>query len=269
MVGRVEAYSQTLPDTMAKKVAAATPAATNAGLASGSAQAEAAASMAASDTWGGWAVSSLSSTFSGALSLASSSLPIGQQQQQQAISPTVAEGSGSEKSKASATFSEPAASTAATTKNAVSGGGWEFNDDAWGDDAAVGDGWDVNDDDDDGWDSPDAPTKPPAATSPSSHGYSAAPSSGSKSGGMTMSSTQQPLLPSPAASGGAPFVPAASKTSLKLVGSTANKQNPASSNEPIAATATTAPRRKGLGAMKLGGGGASKNTPPPNLDDFF
>ncbi|KAJ2886134.1 Nuclear aminoacylation-dependent tRNA export pathway component, partial [Coemansia aciculifera] len=142
MVGRVEAYSQTLPDTMAKKVAAATPAATNAGLASGSAQAEAAASMAASDTWGGWAVSSLSSTFSGALSLASSSLPIGQQQQQQAISPTVAEGSGSEKSKASATFSEPAASTAATTKNAVSGGGWEFNDDAWGDDAAVGDGWD-------------------------------------------------------------------------------------------------------------------------------
>ncbi|KAJ2817337.1 Nuclear aminoacylation-dependent tRNA export pathway component, partial [Coemansia sp. 'formosensis'] len=54
MIGRVEAYSQTLPDTMAKKAVAPTAAtasaAVTAGQASGSAQAEVAASMAASDT---------------------------------------------------------------------------------------------------------------------------------------------------------------------------------------------------------------------------
>ncbi|KAJ2327696.1 hypothetical protein GGI00_004392 [Coemansia sp. RSA 2681] len=268
MASRVEAYSQTLPDTMAKKAAtaaASAPAATNAGQASGNAQTEAAASMAASDTWGGWAVSSLSSTFSGALSLASSSLPIGQQQQQP-LSPSVAtEGAGPEKSKiqVSAIFSKPAAAAPA-----IGGGGWEFNDDAWGNDAAVGDGWDVDNDDDEGWDSPDPPAKPLATVS-SSSGYTTLPA-GSKSGGMTMSSTQ-PLLPSVAAPGGA-SLPVASKTSLKLAQPTANSQKPALDEASISAaiaTTTTAPRRKGLGAMKLGGSGASKKALPPNLDEFF
>ncbi|KAJ2750439.1 Nuclear aminoacylation-dependent tRNA export pathway component [Coemansia pectinata] len=276
MVSRVEAYSQTLPDTMAKKVVAPANASATvpAGQASGSAQAEAAASMAASDTWGGWAVSSLSSTFSGALSLASSSLPIGQQQpqmQQPLSTPIAAEVSGSEKSKvfASATLSKPAAAAASGT----SGSGWEFNDDAWGNDDPVGKGWDDNDDED-GWNphvlstessTPAAIAATAATTTSSSYTLSAGP----KSGGMTMSSTQQRPLLQPTAAPAGSSMPAAFKASLKLAGSTANNTRKPATGEPGSTTTTTTPRRKGLGAMKLGGGGASKNTPPSNLDDFF
>ncbi|KAJ2414819.1 Nuclear aminoacylation-dependent tRNA export pathway component [Coemansia sp. RSA 2530] len=257
MVSRVEAYSHTLPDTMAKKAVTPTAANSSATVASGSAQAEAAASMAASDTWGGWAVSSLSSTFSGALSLASSSLPIGQQQP---LSPsTAAEASAPEKSKDSAISSKPAMADAARS----GGDRWEFNDDAWGNDDPVGDGWNDNDDEG-GWSSHETPTIA-ATTATLSPGYTLSP--GPKSGGMTMSRAQQPTSQD-TASPSSPIVSPAFKTSLKLAGSTSSSNRKQATGEPSSTAATTAPRRKGLGAMKLGGG-ASKNVPPPNLDDFF
>ncbi|KAJ2490824.1 Nuclear aminoacylation-dependent tRNA export pathway component [Coemansia sp. RSA 2050] len=267
MVSRVEAYSHTLPDTMAKKTVAPTAANSSATVASGSAQAEAAASMAASDTWGGWAVSSLSSTFSGALSLASSSLPIGQQQP---LSPSiVAEASAPRKSKAAASAISPKPVVADTARSG--GDRWEFNDNAWGDDDPVGDGWNDNDDED-GWSSHEAPTKSPTAatiaatTATSLPSYTLSP--GPKSGRMKMSSAQQLTFQATAVPAG-PFVSSTPKTSLKLTGSTSSSNRKQATGEPSTTAATTAPRRKGLGAMKLGGGGASKNVPLPNLDDFF
>ncbi|KAJ2016979.1 Nuclear aminoacylation-dependent tRNA export pathway component [Coemansia sp. RSA 922] len=267
MVSRVEAYSQTLPDTMAKKVVVPSNALATvaAGQASGSAQAEAAASMAASDTWGGWAVSSLSSTFSGALSLASSSLPIGQQQP---LSTTIAaEVSEPEKNKA---FASAAAPKPAAATSGSSGSGWEFNDDAWGNDDPVGDGWNDNDDED-GWNAHALSTEASmpasiAATAATTSSSSYTPAAGPKSGGMTMSGTRQQTLLQPIAAP-AGSMPVAPKTFQKLAGSTANITRKPATGEP--GSTTTAPRRKGLGAMKLGGGGASKNTPPSNLNDFF
>ncbi|KAJ2326932.1 Nuclear aminoacylation-dependent tRNA export pathway component, partial [Coemansia sp. RSA 2702] len=223
MVARVEAHAQGMPETMAKKQVPA------AGKQSVGAQAEAAANMAAAaDGWGGWAVSSLSSTISGAISLASS-LPIAQQQERAPSAPPVAAASTSrvqsdpslvQHQKPEATVSSPTTAAPARTQPALTAGatagGWEFNDD-WGDDN--GDAWDIGNDD---WDAVDKDT--PAQSTPA--------------GGMAaVASAPRP----------APNVTVA-KTSLKLA-KPATKKQPAPRSGP--AQTGAAPRRKGLGAMKL------------------
>ncbi|KAJ2007908.1 Nuclear aminoacylation-dependent tRNA export pathway component [Coemansia thaxteri] len=321
MTSRVESYAQGMPDTVAKKTAAVPATASSAAIATtggtgvgqasgGSAQAEVAASMAASDTWGGWAVSSLSSTFSGALSLASSTIPIGQQQQQRPQTAPSTEGHELEKSEPLSspaslqTFSSAAAGSAKQVKHAtgmaapriapaaraVSGsvaagansGGWEFNDDEWGNDADNG----YDDDEEDAWgngkdeDAWDVPANAPVPVAPSNSSLTG----GSRSGGVTMANARPALQPaaSPGSSNAPPTAKssgAAGKTSLKLSrvasASAAANNRVSASGEPSVTTAgsvgttanSTGPRRKGLGAMKLGGGAAKSTL--PNLDDFF
>ncbi|KAJ2783948.1 Nuclear aminoacylation-dependent tRNA export pathway component [Coemansia javaensis] len=78
MVACVEAHAQTMPDSQAKRPATTTASSNSTSTSSPAAHADPAAAIPGSpDRWGGWAVSSLSSTITGALSLASS-LPIGQ-----------------------------------------------------------------------------------------------------------------------------------------------------------------------------------------------
>ncbi|KAJ2547616.1 Nuclear aminoacylation-dependent tRNA export pathway component [Coemansia sp. RSA 1933] len=291
MIARVEAHAQDMPDTAIKKVASTPAAASSASPAAGkqpdavsasgssatasmNAQIEAAANMAtASDGWSGWAVSSLSSTISGALSLASS-LPISpqnqQQQQQQAglsdsAKPATTEGSLARPATANPLSTVAAAAAAASAVSEANGAqsGWEFNDDAWDiEDADDGDAWDVEDDD---WDAEATASSNITTASVTSPKAAEQPLSGRDvSGGMTMTSTTTtPSTPSQ--------VPV-TKTSLKL--SKPAPKKPGSSAGSNAATLTTGgtgsgagtQRRKGLGAMKLGGG-ASKSPVLP--DDLF
>ncbi|KAJ2770041.1 Nuclear aminoacylation-dependent tRNA export pathway component [Coemansia nantahalensis] len=223
MEARVEAHAQTMPDTQIKKQpATATAAAAAAGTA---AQTEAAASMAASpDGWGGWAVSSLSSTISGALSLASS-LPIGQSL---GTSPPATPTTGSDRATSTPAAPAQTSATAApsarpasvagkppsglrtvvTSPKPSTGAGWSFDDDGWGN---GNDGWGLDDEDDlDAAEDTVAPAPPPPA--------------------------------------------APAKPSLKLT------KPPA----PRTPSTTAAPRRTGLGAMKLGGQ-AKKSAVPDGL----
>ncbi|KAJ2615635.1 Nuclear aminoacylation-dependent tRNA export pathway component [Coemansia sp. RSA 1365] len=248
MLSRIEAHAQTMPDTLAKKQPTAT-AASVAASANVSNQAEAAANMAgSSDGWGGWAVSSLSSTFSGALSLASS-LPIGHSQQYERAPSAPAAGEESpNKPAVSAGQTQPPVSSAATslhgpgtTMSSPTGsntavpaapapktvsGGWEFNDN-WDED---GDGWGL-DNDDDLWNAQEsnnhssvkAPAQPKIPTAPS--------------------------LTSRTSSISSQNVPMVTKTSLKLAKSAPKKPAPTSGGK----SNTSALKRKGLGAMKLGG----------------
>ncbi|KAJ2663137.1 Nuclear aminoacylation-dependent tRNA export pathway component [Coemansia sp. RSA 1200] len=287
MVARVETHSQTMPDTAIKKtvpdssastIAASSPAKerqSDAAAASMNAQTEAAANMAAvSDGWSGWAVSSLSSTISGALSLASS-LPIGQQQQQQQpakfAQPTGADRAASTPAKPSNSKPLSTASAVSTTLEASDAqSGWEFNDDDWdGDDgfASDGNGWDDNDD----WNPEDTAQSSKPATSPISPS-TAQSSFALGSGGMTVSTTAKP---SAAATAAATTLPAVSqipvtKTALRLSKPASKKHGVSDSNGATSMAAGTSvagtqQRRKGLGAMKLGGGSKAPTLP----DDFF
>ncbi|KAJ1773273.1 Nuclear aminoacylation-dependent tRNA export pathway component [Coemansia sp. RSA 487] len=280
MVARVETHSQDMPDTAMKKVAstpsniATAASASSAGgkqsdivsapgsstAASMNAQTEAAANMAAaSDGWSGWAVSSLSNTISGALSLASS-LPISQQQQQTSLdiqAESAGTGGTSVNPVNSKPFSTVAAASAAPKVNDTSSG-WEFNDDDW--EGNTGNAWDEDDD----WDTEiSTPNNQPTAISPTSPN-TRGPSSGRKSGGMTMTSTIKPSAAIPSTPPQAPVT----KTPLKL--SKPALKKPGLSGSNTTTTTTTTPptgtqRRKGLGAMKLGGGSKSPALP----DDLF
>ncbi|KAJ1965684.1 Nuclear aminoacylation-dependent tRNA export pathway component [Dipsacomyces acuminosporus] len=222
MVARAESHAQTMPDTQVKRAPAAQNPTSN--------QQEAASNTAAPDSWSGWAVSSLSSTLSGALSL-TSSLPISQQQQQQQRATSVpADTSGRDNSsttinstatsqlaeRAATSSSSPSISSSTTKKLASltapntedqDTSGWGFNDDGWDDDSWGNDGWDSN-----------APKK-------------------------------SPVLPT-----------TPKKTSFKL--SKTNAAKSAAASTTLSGEATSS-RRKGLGAMKLG---SSKNKP---VDDIF
>ncbi|KAJ1996349.1 Nuclear aminoacylation-dependent tRNA export pathway component [Coemansia spiralis] len=288
MISRVDAHAQAMPDTAAKK-APSNPTLTSsptAGKSSGavspgsaasmSAQTEAAANMAsASDGWSGWAVSSLSSTISGALSLASS-LPLGQQQQtktpsESPISSTTAHQDLEKSNTTSIEAAKPKASTALGSTSVVSAankvsGGWEFNDD-WGnddEDVAGDDSWDVNDN----WDTDVTATAKitsPALISPTTpvaNNFAF----GQGAGGMaTSNSANTPISPTSMAQVSLTKTPLKlSKPGAKKPGLTSNSNS--NSNASAAnASATGSQRRKGLGAMKLGG--ASKTPALP--DDFF
>ncbi|KAJ2161632.1 Nuclear aminoacylation-dependent tRNA export pathway component [Coemansia sp. RSA 552] len=276
MVARVEAHAKAMPDTALKKSAsavAAGSAADRGSAAAVSAQTEAAASMAASsDGWSGWAVSSLSSTISGALSLASS-LPVAQQQQQQertlsapADESAARAGFDSLQRGPSTTVSSPTASVggpaskppvpmaaAASTKPVATsgGGGWEFNDD-WGDDGT--DGWGMDDDDDDGWDAdgPESIQTPAAAAAQPEPIIPALPPPRGMAAANPQPSTSKPVMKAP----------------LKLVSHAASKRvGPASQGSARGNMSgnSAAPKRKGLGAMKLGGAPKTEAM----LDEFF
>ncbi|KAJ1728942.1 Nuclear aminoacylation-dependent tRNA export pathway component [Coemansia biformis] len=237
MEARIESHAQTMPDTQAKKQQASGPGAAAGPTAGVSAQTEAAASMAGSpDRWGGWAVSSLSSTISGALSLASS-LPIGQALGSSSTSPPPTPSTGEHRAtstpaalgrtpSATPVNSGPAAApakAAPTLKptspqpNAGTDTKWSFNDDDWGNGS---DGWGLDDGDD------DLDTEEGKPVAPLARATAAKP----------------PLKPAK------PVV-----------------QRPASSTAGSGQATTAAPRRKGLGAMKLGG--QPKKTTA--LDDFL
>ncbi|KAI7834254.1 armadillo-type protein [Kickxella alabastrina] len=270
MIARVEAHSQTMPTTSAApKTTPTTDLSSAAGSKVPVAAADmAAASMAAASGWGGWAVSSLSSTLSGAISLASSS----------ATSPSVATTAAHQQAMSAppdiknplrignppvvnpTTASSPAAGVPAAAARKLSGvpaaqeapnsssgndaTGWGFDDDGWGDGMDdADDAWGNNDDD--AWDNgqtttvaaaPSPPLPPPATTM----------SNISKiSGGMTMANT---LTSASFGSTAAPIAKITTKPpNLRMAAP--NKPNVS----PAASTTTGLPRRKGLGAMKLGG----------------
>ncbi|KAJ1724521.1 Nuclear aminoacylation-dependent tRNA export pathway component [Coemansia erecta] len=282
MISRVEAHSQSMPATVApppRVQGDASPgAASAAAAAAGRAQAAdmAAASMAAASGWGGWAVSSLSSTLSGAISLAASStsstIAAAASQSPSAASdpgqppkpqsPSVANVPGISNpaslpgsSHGSAVRSTQPAPVGAKAEQTKDTGGWGFDDDGWGGD----DGWGIDDDnDEDSWSKepatvPKVPAKPPSQPSPSANAR--------QSGGMAMSSAQSPGSSRPATSSsltrGAPKAAATKMLSPSGKGAT--------SAATASATATAVPRRKGLGAMKLGG--AAKK--PAILDEEF
>ncbi|KAJ2264873.1 hypothetical protein EV176_006120 [Coemansia sp. RSA 451] len=206
-----------MPETVAKKMDKV------------GAQAEAVADLAANG-WGGWAVSSLSSTISGAISLASSVSHSGARSESAGVRSEPAgvrsEPSGirSEPSglseppqvsqRPSTTINSPTAVSTSIPSNAAvsqSAGGWEFNDD-WGEDAA--DAWGIDDNDDDSWNAQSNTT-----------------------GGMTAVANTPVKLAKPAA-----ITPV-----IKPVVKPVTKKD----------TKPVQPRRKGLGAMKLGGGAKS------------
>ncbi|PIA19526.1 ARM repeat-containing protein [Coemansia reversa NRRL 1564] len=254
MVSRIEVHAQTMPDTLAKKQPT-TNAASVAAAANVSNQAEAAANMAgSSDGWGGWAVSSLSSTFSGALSLASS-LPIGnsQQQYERAPSAPAAGEDSSNKPAMSAGLTQPLVSPAATSLRGtgttmssptssntavpyaaapapkVVSGGWEFNDD-W-DEGGDGDGWGL-DNDDELWNAEESNNHSNFNKGPAQSKTSIAPTLTSRNSNTFSQS-----------------VPMVTKKSLKLAKSAPKKPAPTSGGK----SNPSALKRKGLGAMKLGG----------------
>ncbi|KAJ2076554.1 Nuclear aminoacylation-dependent tRNA export pathway component [Coemansia sp. RSA 988] len=267
MIARIEAHARTMPDTLAKKQS--TTAVANAtGATNVSNQAEAAANMAgSSDGWGGWAVSSLSSTFSGALSLASS-LPIGQSQQYERAPSAPAAGEDSPTKPAiSAGLAQPPVSPAAaslrgpgTTMSSPNGssaaalhiaapapktvsGGWEFNDD-W-DEGGAGDGWGLDNDDD---------LLNPEETKSHSND-----SNGSAHANLSTAPTLAPRISNPPLQSMSKIT----KTPLKLAKPAPKKVAPTSASKNNSSTSTS--KRKGLGAMKLGG--ASKNDAV--LDEFL
>ncbi|KAJ2456314.1 Nuclear aminoacylation-dependent tRNA export pathway component [Coemansia sp. RSA 2336] len=225
MISRIDEYAKSMPETSSKGP-----------VPPGKPSVQTQASMAAAaDGWSGWAVSSLSSTITGALSLASSSLPIGQAQPgdrpPSAPATAVASQPPPTSPRNSTTVSSPTASIskpppkpqqAIATKSEASG--WDF-DDNWDD---SNDAWGLDDDD---LETELADEQPGA-------------SSQSGAGGM--------------ATRAAPIEPASvsvSKTSAKLA-------KPASTTTAFGATSQAAKpvsrRTKGLGAMKLGG--AKKNS---------
>ncbi|KAJ2776364.1 Nuclear aminoacylation-dependent tRNA export pathway component [Coemansia interrupta] len=272
MITRVEAHSQGMPATVAPPPApkaqgdASPGAASAAAAAAGRAQAAdmAAASMAAASGWGGWAVSSLSSTLSGAISLAASSAsstiaaaasqspsaasdPGQPPKPQQSSGGTGAPGIASPVSlpgstHASSVRSTQPASADARAEQAKDASGWGFDDDGWGGD---NDGWGVDDDEDDSW-AKEPATAPKASAKPLSSLNARA------SGGMAMASAKSPVSSRP--------------TTASSVTRSAPKPAAAKMLAPAAQTAAAAaPRRKGLGAMKLGG--AAKK--PAILDEEF
>ncbi|KAJ2557504.1 Nuclear aminoacylation-dependent tRNA export pathway component [Coemansia sp. RSA 1822] len=210
MVAHIEGHAREMPETVAKKTADKV-----------GAQAEAVADLAANG-WGGWAVSSLSSTISGAISLASSVSQSGARPESAGVQ-SEPSGSRSEPSglseppqvshRPATTVNSPTAASAIvqSTTAPQSAGGWEFNDD-WGEDAA--DAWGI-DNDDDSWDAQPSNT----------------------TGGMTVVANTPVKLAKPAA-----ITPVA-----KPVPKSVTKKD----------TKPVQPRRKGLGAMKLGGGAKS------------
>ncbi|KAJ1812335.1 Nuclear aminoacylation-dependent tRNA export pathway component [Coemansia sp. RSA 2598] len=245
MISRVEAHTQTMPATTApaKAAGAAGP---NGGAGSSSVKAQAvaadmaAASMAAASGWGGWAVSSLSSTFSGALSLAASSTPAtaaaasASPQSQSAPPQPNAPSRAQSPSIANPPSASPSLALAkqSQAEETPKSSGWGFDEDG-------NDGWGIDDDDD--WDKGNAATAPSAATS------------NRPAAGMAMANTPTSVPSKPSSL--SLSKPAASK---KL---SANRPSVSASQ----ASSTIGPRRKGLGAMKLGG--AAKK--PAILDDDF
>ncbi|KAJ2536375.1 Nuclear aminoacylation-dependent tRNA export pathway component [Coemansia sp. RSA 1935] len=217
MVAHIEGHAREMPETVAKKMDKV------------GAQAEAVADLAANG-WGGWAVSSLSSTISGAISLASSVSQSGARSESAGVRSEPA-GVRSEPSgirtepsglseppqvsqRPSTTINSPTAVSTSIPSNAAvsqSAGGWEFNDD-WGEDAA--DAWGIDDNDDDSWNAQSNTT-----------------------GGMTAVANTPVKLAKPAA-----ITPV-----IKPVVKPVTKKD----------TKPVQPRRKGLGAMKLGGGAKS------------
>ncbi|KAJ1646431.1 Nuclear aminoacylation-dependent tRNA export pathway component [Coemansia asiatica] len=275
MISRVETHSQTMPATAtpakspsaadssnASSASAATGASSPSSSSSGRAQAVAAdmaaASMAAASGWGGWAVSSLSSTFSGALSLAASSppstaeptasqplsisAPLSQPSplsRTQSPSAVAASNNNAAAARNSPLSASPSLAKSSQTEKKPTSSGWGFNEDDDDDNGNDNDGWGI--DDVDAWDNDDF-----VAAS------SAAVASNKPVAGMAMTST---LTPAPLKS-----------STLSLSKPAASKMLSANRTSVSASqTLTTGSRRKGLGAMKLGGG-AKK---PTILDDDF
>ncbi|KAJ1781794.1 hypothetical protein LPJ59_006970, partial [Coemansia sp. RSA 2399] len=123
-----------------------------------------------------------------------------------------------------------------------------------------GDAWGEDDD----WDADITASSSKTTTVSPTTPKSAEPLSGRTSGGMAMTSTTKlSATTSPAPS----HVPVA-KTSLKLSKPGLKKPGPSGTNTTTLTTGSSAAgtqRRKGLGAMKLGGGAKSPALP----DDLF
>ncbi|KAJ2231985.1 Nuclear aminoacylation-dependent tRNA export pathway component [Coemansia sp. RSA 485] len=269
MVTRVEAHSLTMPaTTVPAKPANADTGGSSSGRAQAVAADMAAASMAAASGWGGWAVSSLSSTFSGALSLAASSpsaaiAPTTSQTQSMSAppQPNPLSQSQSFSSSSVAAVAKPTAAAAAaspsvaksTQSEKAPASGWGFDDDDWDEGNGANDGWGI-DDEEDPWDKNDSTVGSSVAGNPSSSQKPAIAFSNRPAAGMAMSNnTLTPASQKPATL--SLSKPAAASKSLS-----ANRTNVSASQ-----TSTAVPRRKGLGAMKLGG--AAKK--PAILDDDF
>ncbi|KAJ2845546.1 Nuclear aminoacylation-dependent tRNA export pathway component, partial [Coemansia brasiliensis] len=228
MVARVEEYAKSMPETSKGPTTPGKP----------SVQTEAAASMAAADGWSGWAVSSLSSTITGALSLASSSLPIGQAQQgdrapsapttlasnQPSMSPR---NSATAVSSPTASVSKPTLKTPQQQQSMAAepeANGWGF-DDNWDD---GNDAWGLDDDDD--WDRESSDNQPLSSDQ-------------NNAGGMaTRAALIEPVRANVSVN----------KSSVKLVKPTPKQPTSATSGVTPQATKPVSRRSKGLGAMKLG-----------------
>ncbi|KAJ2653639.1 Nuclear aminoacylation-dependent tRNA export pathway component [Coemansia sp. RSA 1250] len=223
MISRVDEYAKSMPETSSKGPAAP-----------GKPSVQTQASMGAADGWSGWAVSSLSSTITGALSLASSSLPIGQAQpgDRAPSAPTIITSSQPPMSpRNSTTVSSPTASVSKPHPKPQQpiaaepeASGWNF-DDNWDD---SNDAWGLDDDDLD----TELASEQPLADSQGG------------AGGMVTRAAS--IEPTSASASKTSAKPARSASALTAFGATSQVAKPVSR------------RTKGLGAMKLGG--AKKNS---------